>query len=294
MSLYLRLENNYINKESIEDCMAAGLLQPLNKAKGRSSLQDVAKVNLLVTGNGFQQLDGPPPAVQGRKSRAEEKKAKEAQFEENEPAVDPCWQQAMEIIESCAELADNDTVVQWVRHLENARDPVHEATRILHMSFGLMGQGFCQPSMASMEEHMHSGAMWDYESGMLLGQAASPELSYGADPLEYYGVLHGNSLAYNETAYDADAVSAPARRRRGKHGVAMPADDSANSHLLGLLQQLQGDAVHGNEGGDAGEVDGMWAGGAEPLPKQQQAVPALEPSLRDEKPAKKGRNKIGA
>mmetsp|Transcript_25083 Transcript_25083/g.66332 ORF Transcript_25083/g.66332 Transcript_25083/m.66332 type:complete len:658 (-) Transcript_25083:174-2147(-) len=303
LPLYLRLENNYIDEESIQDCMAAGLLQPLSKAKGRRSAElaksDVTKANLVITGSGFQQLDGPAPAVAGRRSRAEDRKAKERAGDVEEvdgvgaPAVDPYWQQAMEIIESCAELADPDTVVQWVRHLETAQDPVAEANRILAMSFRLMGQGFCQPSMAAMEEQTHSGAMWDYESGMLLGQA-SPELSYGADPLEYYGMMHDNPLAYSEAAYDEDAAAAPARRRRGKNGVAA-AEDSVNSHLLGLLAQLQRGDAHGDKGGDAGEVGGVLAGGAEPLPKQpRQAVPAPEPSQSDGKPAKKGRNKIGA
>lgn len=63
--LYLRLENNYISEETIQEKVEAGVVQPFTKNKNRScEIEGAPKVNLVVArvDAGFQQKSGEPPA----------------------------------------------------------------------------------------------------------------------------------------------------------------------------------------------------------------------------------------
>lgn len=61
--LYLRLENNYINEESIKAKVEEGTVCTFRKQEQNSSRQSDAKCRILLRDNGsFAQREGPPPA----------------------------------------------------------------------------------------------------------------------------------------------------------------------------------------------------------------------------------------
>lgn len=63
-SLYLRLENNYIDEAVIQERVDAGMIKPFKKMTGaRFEANSTAKVNLVVRTDGqYQQKAGAPPA----------------------------------------------------------------------------------------------------------------------------------------------------------------------------------------------------------------------------------------
>ncbi|CAK9030062.1 unnamed protein product [Durusdinium trenchii] len=62
LPLYLRLENNYIGQEAIQEKIDAGLIQTFDKQQGRrTGHQSGPKVNLLAKDTHFRQKQGPPP-----------------------------------------------------------------------------------------------------------------------------------------------------------------------------------------------------------------------------------------
>jgi len=62
-TLYLRLENNYIDPAAIQARVDSGLINSFTKKESRWTVKEGSKVNLLVTDHGqFQQKQGAPPA----------------------------------------------------------------------------------------------------------------------------------------------------------------------------------------------------------------------------------------
>eukprot|EP00434_Breviolum_minutum_P004128 symbB.v1.2.003638.t1/scaffold203.1/size271217/30 len=60
--LYLRLENNYISREAIQEKIDSGLIQVFTKQDGAKRVSlDGPKVNLLAQGSDFRQREGLPP-----------------------------------------------------------------------------------------------------------------------------------------------------------------------------------------------------------------------------------------
>mmetsp|Transcript_15802 Transcript_15802/g.40774 ORF Transcript_15802/g.40774 Transcript_15802/m.40774 type:complete len:558 (-) Transcript_15802:54-1727(-) len=139
LPLKLRLENNFINQAAIQAYLEKGLAEVCSRHGGPPG--PGVKVRLL---DDRREKSGSLPSGIPFPAWASEAGAKHR--------TDIML--AMELLEACLEMVDEETVHRWESQVLSSSDPMREAHRIQKMCMHLSQQGFAQPASAMVPAPM--------------------------------------------------------------------------------------------------------------------------------------------